>query len=185
MRILLSLLLLWTTPALASTSWIIDLTESQLGFEATQQGGQFDGEFKRFSADMRFAADQLDHSGFEVTIDVTSIQTGSSQRDRELPKKAWFAMDRFTEARFITTQIRKATTQSDYPYEAVGMLTIKGNSKNVVLPFDWQITDSGQATMQGELVIDRTDFGIGTGDWRDPSAVGHDVRVIVDLRLNP
>lgn len=171
-------------PALAADPWNIDLAESRLAFEATQQGGQFEGEFEKFSAEMRFSAEQLKDSHFDVQIDVTSIQTGSSQRDRELPKQAWFAMDEFAEARFETTEIREATENGDYPYAAEGTLTIKGHSEPVVLPFAWKSTDTGQAHMQGELVIDRTTFGIGEGDWEDPSAVGHEVRVIVDVQLS-
>ncbi|MBS3786272.1 MAG: YceI family protein [Gammaproteobacteria bacterium] len=185
MRFLPTLSFLVAMPALAGNPWNIDLPESRLAFEATQQGGQFEGEFEQFSADMQFSAEQLGDSHFNVRIDVTSIQTGSSQRDRELPKQDWFAMDEFTEARFETTEIREATDNVNYAYAAEGTLTIKGHSEPVVLPFDWQISDSGQARMQGELVIDRTTFGIGEGDWEDPSAVGHDVRVLVDVQLNP
>lgn len=181
----LSFLTAWIAmPALAADAWNIDLAESRLGFEATQQGGQFEGEFAQFSGEMRFSAGQLEDSHFDVRVDVTSIQTGSSQRDRELPKQAWFAMDDFTEAQFETTEIREATENPDYPYAAEGTLTIKGHSEPVVLPFAWNSIDTGQAQMQGGLVIDRTTFGIGEGDWEDPSAVGHEVRVIVDVRLN-
>lgn len=185
MRFFLCLSLFLAAPVLAGTPWSIDLDESELSFEATQQGGRFDGAFERFSAEMRFSEDDLEDSYFDVSIDVTSIHTGSRQRDRELPKPEWFAMDAFSDARFETTEIRSANEDADFAFAAEGVLTIKGHSEPVVLPFNWAVTDTGHAVMQGELVIDRTSFGIGEGDWEDPSAVGHEVRVIVDVQLNP
>lgn len=185
MRFLLMLAMFLAMPALANTPWLIDLAQSRLAFEATQQGGKFEGEFEQFSAEMDFSAERLEDSHFDVRIDVTSIQTGSRQRDRELPKPEWFAMEEYSQAQFETTAIRHAAENTDYAYAAEGNLTIKGHSEPVVLPFNWRVDDAGQARMQGELVIDRTTFGIGEGDWEDPSAVGHEVRIIVDVQLDP
>lgn len=164
--------------AQGAQSWSIDHSESDLRFEATQQGGKFEGHFAEFSADMRFADDDLDASGFDVRVDVTSVDTGSRQRDRELPTSEWFAFEEFPEARFNTSAIRA----TDNGYEALGTLTIRDASEDIVLPFTWQ-TDGDQARMQGEVTIDRTRYGVGQGDWSDPDAVGHDVRVMVDLTL--
>ena len=50
-------------PATAATEWSIINDASRLGFEATQQGGEFEGRFESFSADMRFSADDLAASG--------------------------------------------------------------------------------------------------------------------------
>ena len=163
---------------LAAERWQIDPDESRLGFEATQQGGTFEGHFARFSADMRFAADDLAGSAFDVTIDVTSIETGSSQRDRELPKADWFHFERFPKASYETHTIRKTPEG----YEAVGDLTIRDTTHEVVLAFTWE-TSGDTAEMTGEAVIDRTRYGVGQGDWSDPDAVGHEVRVLVDLTL--
>lgn len=185
MRFLFSLSVLLAMPALADTPWVIDLAQSRLAFEATQQGGKFEGEFEQFSAEMHFSAERLEDSHFGVSIDVSSIQTGSRQRDRELPKQEWFGMDAYSQAQFETTEIRQASDNDAYAYAAEGNLTIKGHSEPVVLPFDWQVNEAGQAHMQGEVVIDRTTFGIGEGDWEDPSAVGHEVRIIVDVQLDP
>ncbi len=163
---------------LAANAWQIDHDESRLGFEATQQGGTFTGEFGQFAADMRFSPDDLAASAFDVTIDVTSIDTGSSQRDRELPGADWFYFEQFPQATYRTTRIRAGTDG----YEAVGDLTLRDNTREVVLAFTWD-TEGERAQMVGEAVIDRTHFGIGQGDWTDPDAVGHEVRVQVDLEL--
>lgn len=171
-------LALATAPAMAADSWHIDHDDSVLGFSGTQQGGEFEGRFEAFSAEMRFSPDDLDDSGFEVSIDVGSITTGSRRRDRELPGEDWFAMDRFPEATFLTREIR----EDGDGFEAVGELTIREHTREVVLPFQWT-TDGNRATMTGETRIDRTSFGVGQGEWADADAVGHMVTVVVDLRL--
>lgn len=166
------------TAAVAADRWQILHDDSRLTFEATQQGGAFDGGFGEFEAEMIFSADDLAGSGFDVTVDVTSIDTGSRQRDRELPKEEWFHFDEHPQATFRTSEIRGAGDG----YEAVGELTIRGNSHEIVLPFTWE-TAGDRAEMDGEVTIDRTRYGVGQGDWTDPDAVGHEVKVIVDLTL--
>ncbi|MEX0373134.1 YceI family protein [Spiribacter roseus] len=166
-------------PATAATEWSIIHDDSRLGFEATQQGGEFEGRFESFRADMRFSADDLAASGFDVRIDTASVETGSSQRDSALPNDDWFNVDAFGEATYVADTIR-ATEDG---YAAEGTLTIRGNSHPVTLPFTWQV-DGDRAMMDGAVVIDRTRYGVGQGDWSDPSVAGHDVRVVVDLTLS-
>jgi len=171
-------LMLAALPVLAADQWAIDYDESDLSFEATQQGGVFEGHFGAFNADMFFSADDLKNSRFDVTVDVTSIDTGSRQRDRELPGPEWFAFNDFPEATFDTREIR-ATADG---YEAIGELRIRDVAHTITLPFTWD-ADQEKAQMRGAVTIDRTRYGVGQGDWLDPDAVGHDVRVIVDLTL--
>jgi len=166
-------------PALAADRWQLQHPDSRLGFEATQQGGQFEGHFADYSAQMRFSADDLANSGFDVRIAMTSVDTGSGQRDNALPDKPWFHTEVFPEARYVTREIRR----TDDGYEAVGDLTIRDNTHEVILPFTWQV-DGDTAMMDGSVVIDRTRFGVGQGEWQDPQVAGHDVEVIVDLTLD-
>ncbi|MEX0387060.1 YceI family protein [Spiribacter onubensis] len=167
-----------TVASSAATEWAIVHDESRLGFEATQQGGRFEGRFEDFSADMRFSADDLAASRFDVTIATGSVNTGSSQRDANLPDAEWFNTDAFPEAYYVTREIR-ATPNG---YEAVGDLTIRDNTHEVVLPFTWR-TEGERAEMDGAVTIDRVRFGVGQGEWRDPSVAGHAVEVVVDLTL--
>ncbi|WP_041381525.1 YceI family protein [Spiribacter curvatus] len=166
-------------PAMAATEWVVVDENSRLGFEATQQGGAFEGRFESFDADLRFSADDLAGSGFDVRVRTGSVETGSSQRDSALPGADWFNVDAFPDATYVAEDIR-ATADG---YEAVGTLTIRDNTHPVTLPFQWE-TDGDQARMEGSVAIDRTRFGVGQGDWSDPSVAGHEVRVVVDLTLS-
>ncbi|MGD8709647.1 MAG: YceI family protein [Ectothiorhodospiraceae bacterium] len=179
MRTLLTVILLATNVAVYAADWTVDHGRSRLGFTATQQGGEFQGRFREFTADMRFAPEDPAGGAFDVTIDVASVDTGSRQRDRFLPGKEWFDADTYPEAHFRASSIRRI---DDDRYEAAGTLTIKGNSREIRLPFQW--TQEGDtAQMKGEVAIDRTDFDVGEGEWASDDPVGRKVTVEVDLVL--
>jgi polyisoprenoid-binding protein YceI len=175
---LVFILFVCAAPAFAA-HWAVRHDASRLGFVATWEGEPFTGTFTRWTADIRFDSSQLDQSRFEVTIDMTSADTRSTERDHELIKPDWFFVERFPNATFLTSEIRQI---GDEQYEAIGTLTIKGQSGPVVLPFTW--TQAGEeATMEGEATIDRTTWGVGEGEWADDSVIQHSVRVVVDLEL--
>jgi polyisoprenoid-binding protein YceI len=64
---------------------------------------------------------------------------------------------------------------------AIGDLTIRGKTMPVVIPFTLDI-ENKTAHMKGEVSLNRTNFGIGQGQWADESTVKHDVKVIIDLK---
>ena len=110
---------------------------------------------------------------------MTSFDSSSSDRDSTVAGKEWFWFKRFPEARFVTTEFRALGGDR---YEAVGDLTIKGIGRQIVLPFAW-IIDGDQATMQGDVMLNRTDFKVGEGDWAKGKTVGLQVDVKVRLAL--
>jgi polyisoprenoid-binding protein YceI len=165
--------------AAAASQWQIVHEDSRLGFTGTQQGGEFTGRFQRFKADMRFSPDDLANSRFDVTVDITSVDTGSSQRDRHLPDEEWFDSENHPKATFVTTAFRRA---GDDSYEAEGELTIKGNTHALTLPFTWTI-QGDSASMDGKVTLDRTRYDVGTGEWSAGDTVGREVTVEVDLEL--
>ena len=122
---------------------------------------------------------QLIKLGFDVAVDVTSADSNSADRDAAMADPEWFYYRRYPKARFVTSTIRVVGNDR---YEAGGTLTIKGVSRTVVLPFTWKEAQD-QARMTGEVILRRTDFGIGEGEWEDGDIIGLDVRVIVDLSL--
>jgi polyisoprenoid-binding protein YceI len=65
---------------------------------------------------------------------------------------------------------------------ARGTLRLKGVQQPVEVPFNWVQSDDA-AQMDGELIIRRGAFGIGTGEWAATTLVGPDVKVGFSLRL--
>jgi polyisoprenoid-binding protein YceI len=71
-------------------------------------------------------------------------------------------------------------------YEANGNLTIKGITVPVLLPFTIKLEDvkdigMTRARVKGSAVLDRSKFGLGKGEWADPSVIANEVTVDIDL----
>lgn len=160
----------------AAQTWEIRADESQLAFEAEQQGAKFKGEFERFAAEIVFDPADLANASVTVTVDVTSFNSANRDRDGSVGAAAWFHFKEFPKAVFTANEFRA----QDEGYVAEGTLSIKGIEQPVSLAFSLEI-EGDTARMSGETRLDRTAFNVGTGEWEDPKSVGHSVTVLVDV----
>ena len=166
------------------TRWSVDLAHSRLGFVATQAGAEFAGQFHKFSADIVFSPDDLEHSLIDVEIDILSVDTQSRDRDSMLPNADWFHASVFPKARFLADRF---VAKGDGNYEAHAALTMRDIGRDVVLPFKLIIEDDPshserkRAIVSGQLVLLRTAWGIGQGEWANTGTVGDKVVVTIEL----
>lgn len=173
------------TTAQAATAWTVDYTGSSLTFAASQAGATFQGRFKRFTPVIRFSPEDLPGSSFDVVVDLASVDTAESQRDETLRGADFFAIARFPQARFVTQQF---TRQPDGRYAVRGQLQLRDIKREVVLTVSFaeqRVGTAVAATLEGSTILQRLDFGIGQGEWRDTATVGNEVRVAFKLRLKP
>jgi polyisoprenoid-binding protein YceI len=153
---------------------------SSLQFQGTQQGEKFTGAIKAFEARITYDAADLAHASFDVTMQLKSIDSRNLERDQAMQTPDWFDTGRYPTAVFKTTAFR-STAQG---VVADADLTIKGHTKRITFPFQFQKTTAG-ATLDSRVTLDRLDFGLGAGEWADDSMVGRRVDVIVHLNLTP
>jgi polyisoprenoid-binding protein YceI len=163
-------------PAGAAT-WTIDPTQSSLGFEGVQTGSPFQGKFDKFTAQIEFDRSKPDVGHVLVLIDIASAHTGDTQRDESLPQRDWFDVKSHPQARFEATRFRAKGGDN---YEATGRLTIRGMSRDCVLPFTLDISGD-EAHAKGRVQILRTDFGVGQGPWTSGQWVALQVGIDFDL----
>jgi len=163
-------------PAEAADRWAVDYDRSRVGFEATQQGQGFTGEFKTFKVDISFSADDLENSEVVAEIDVSSVDAGSRQRNGALPDPEWFDVKSHPKAVFRASDFEAV----EGGYVAKGALTMKGVSRDVVLPFTLEDAGDG-VVMTGRTQLVRTQFDVGTGEWASGEWVGLDVVVTIVL----
>lgn len=169
-------LVLIATPA-TSQNWTVDRSASRLAFRSSFNGVAFQGSFRRWDAKIKFDPRNLSTARAVVVIDVASATSGEPSRDNALPSADWFDAARFPQARFVT---RRFIARSKDRYDAVGDLTIRGVRRPAVLPFTLKI--SGRlARMEGRLVVDRSLFGVGQGQWSGGAIVPK--AVLVSVRL--
>jgi polyisoprenoid-binding protein YceI len=173
--------LLLTATADAATTWTTDAARSRLVFTATQAGGEFDGQFRRFRADIAFDPADLAGSRFRVEIETASADTQDKDRDTALGGSDFFAADRWPTATYEAGEF--AATASGR-YEARGKLTIRGVTRDVPVSFTFKpAADGRSASLDGGTTIRRLDFGVGQGEWKDTKWIGNDVRIRFELTL--
>jgi polyisoprenoid-binding protein YceI len=161
--------------AAAVPGWAVDQGHSRLGFAAAMNGQSFDGQFRRWAAQIRFDPAHLDLSSVRVVIDTGSAATGDQSRDEALPTADWFAIQAFPRASF-TSRSFKSLGQNRYQVD--GDLKIRDVSRPVSFPFQLAILGNN-ARMAGRLSIDRTVFGVGQGQFKGTDTVAAKVDVVI------
>ena len=163
----------------APASYRLDPAQSSLSFGFTQAGAQSQGHFARFDVSLALDPAQPAQGRLDVNVDVGSLDSGDKDRDDTLRGPDLFNVAKFPRARFTSTAITRVDASH---YMAAGKLTIRDVTRDLQIPF--ALTPGGSAaSMSGQLVIKRLEFGVGQGDWKSTEWVGNDVGVSFALRL--
>lgn len=178
MKSVLALLCLFASAA-SATDYVVDPAQSRLQFTASAQGEAFTGSFADFSARITFDPAHPESAQFEVRVELTSVDTGNGERDETLRSDDFFAVARSPQATWRATG---AVVLADGRYRADGALTLRGVTHVVPLTFQW-LPVAGGAELDGAASIDRLDFDVGAGDWRDTEVIAAQVAVHTHLRL--
>lgn len=163
----------------AAPVWSVDKAASRLTFQGTAAGQQFDGVFKTWDAQIAFDPKNLKASHIMISVSTASAITGEPARDQALPGPDWFWSKRYPKAVFVSHSL---TPISPGHFQAVGVLSLRGVRRRIAAPITLT-TDSDAATLQGEVLIDRTEFGVGRG--AAARAVGPLIKVTVRLTGKP
>ena len=170
------------TAAKPARAWVMLHQKSTITFKPTQLGKAFTGHFGVFAASIFFSPDNLAGSSVYVDVHMTTASTGASDRDQNLMSAEWFDVARFPDAIFKSTAFHKVGANA---YTADGILTIKGVSLPVQLPFTVIFSrnpDGGEiATADGSLTLDRSKFNIGTGQWKATDIIASQVPVFFHI----
>ena len=174
----LALSFLASAQALAA-DWKMEPAQSRLEFIATFEKNAAPGVFKEFDTRLRFEPDKPETGRLDVTVKVTSADMRGGEVNRAIRGAEWFDSARFPQAEFHAEDIRRVAPGR---YLARGVLALKGMKKDLEVPFTWQ-ESANAATMEGELSVERLQFGIGTGEWANGNTIGLDIRVKFSVRL--
>lgn len=162
----LGLALLVSAPAIAS-DWTIDPAASSITFTTTIFNRPLEGSFGEFEANISLDPADLSTAQIEGRVMVASGETGNSEYDSEMTGRAGLDARRHPLAIFASSEIRTADVCADGVgdcYLAVGTLTIAGDTQPASLPFRLVI-DGDRAIANGELTVERDDFGVGGAEW--------------------
>ena len=153
--------------------------EGELLFQPTWEGEPVPGRFGEF--DVRVDTDDHGLAGAElaVTVNLESADMDDPDINEAIAGAEWFAVSEHPVATYTSDSIESA---GDGTYLASGHLALKGVRLPVDVPFSWNAEDD-RAEMSGDVVIDRTRFDVGSGEWASGDTIGTEVRVRFNVTL--
>jgi polyisoprenoid-binding protein YceI len=154
--------------------------KSEIKFLGKQMGVAQDGKFSKFSAKANLDPKKPDAGRAEITVELGSIDLGSAEANEEVIRPDWFDVAKFPQAKFVSSNIKNISGDK---FEMRGKLTIKGTTKDVVVPFTLKEA-GGMTTAQGAIEVKRLDFKVGAGVWGDLETVANEVQIKFLLTLS-
>jgi polyisoprenoid-binding protein YceI len=180
-------LLPWTlgalllVPGLANADGVV-VGKSEIAFTMKQMGVNFDGRFRKWKADVDFQPAALDKSKAEVDVDLASLDLASTESEAEAKGPLWFNTAKFPAAHFVSTSILSLGGDR---YEVAGKLSLKGITRDCVVPIAVKADASGNRVAEGTFSLKRLEYRIGEGEWADTATVDNDIRVRIRIVLQP
>lgn len=163
----------------------IDNAHSTVGFSVPILGGlsQVKGKFTDFAITIDNDEKDITKSSVSVVIKATSVDTGIEGRDRHLRTADFFDVEKFPEITFKSERIEKKGKQ----FIAHGPLTMHGVTRPIALPFSITGTYQNPANNKisvgysASMVLNRRDFGINYSRQDNPTFVGDNITIEIEL----
>ena len=173
---------LFFSPCFATQQWTALQNDQSIQFTASYDDIAFNGVFRKFTSTISIDPIHLESSYIRSTIDVTSIDTNSRDRDQALAESDWFYFNNFPQATFSSTHI--SLIEPDL-YSITGVLQIRDQKKQISFPLEWQVIDDNHAHAHAQFELDRRDFNIGLGEWAEDETIGFNISVEISINYKP
>jgi polyisoprenoid-binding protein YceI len=173
-----------------NSNWNLDTVHSGINFSVRHMVvSKVRGRFAKFSGTIALDENDLARSVVEATIDASSIDTGTAQRDEHLRSADFFDVEHFPQIRFRSTGIEKVGTERETErYRLTGQLTIRDVSREIAL--DVEYGGRGKDPWGNERVgfsakgaFDRKEFGLKWNQALETGGVLVSDRVELELEL--
>jgi len=177
-----------------NSNWNLDTVHSGINFSVRHMVvSKVRGRFTKFSGNIALDENELARSVVEATIDASSIDTGTAQRDEHLRSTDFFDVEHFPQIRFRSTGIEKVGTERETEreterYRLTGQLTIRDVTREIAL--DVEYGGRGKDPWGNERVgfsakgaFDRKEFGLKWNQALETGGVLVSDRVELELEL--
>ena len=166
------------------TSFEVDQKESKVGFMVKHKiTKDVYGGFRNVEGNVTFDKEENSIINVEAKIDVNSIDTGNSKRDRHLKSPDFFDANNFPFISFVSSDVKKLENGK---YIVTGLLTMRGITKNITLRGERKININNNMVFSAESLIDRQDFEIS---WNRPfqkiagMMVSNEVKILLNIKV--
>lgn len=165
---LVALLALAAQAQAQTQTWTVDKAHSKVGFTVTHlMLSEVDGNFKTFDAKITTTKPDLSDAVFDMTADVSSINTDNERRDGDLKSDKFFDVAKYPTITFKSTSFKKVEGKK---YKVTGDLTMHGVTKPVTLDviMNGPVTNESprgkteKVGFKATGTLKRSDFGVGT-----------------------
>jgi polyisoprenoid-binding protein YceI len=147
--------------------WTLQKPSARARFTVEAPLDAIHGASSGLSGTLTFAEEGWASSAGRIRIDLTAFTTGLSLRDEDL-RDQFFQVDKFPEATLIITSIERVTAtaltlDTDAQADAVGTLSLHGQTKPVRIPITVRVTESNgtrDMLVRGSFAVTMADFAI-------------------------
>lgn len=149
-----------TATAVTVGTWKLDPSHSEIGFTVRHLVSKVRGKFETFEATF-VTSEDLAATKASVSVDLSSINTGTPDRDAHLRSADFFSVEEHPTMTYVTTGI----VARDDEFVVTGDLTIKGVTKPLELEVEF-LGEGGdpwggtRAGFEAKGEISRKEFGI-------------------------
>ena len=167
-------------PAAHAASWEIDPVHSNLLYRISHlEVGTTYGFIREFSGSLEFDPDAIEDASIQVTANAASIDSLHPDRNAHLRSDDFFDVEQFAMITFMGNQW-EATGENTY--DVTGRFTLLGVEREITVPVQFNGTTENRhgqtvAGFEGEVTINRTDFGMDFG----LGMVGDEVTLIIAI----
>ncbi len=114
-----------------------------------------EGTFKGLQGTVDFDPQNLSNARMDVQVDVKTIDTGNSTKNRHAKGDSWFDAAKYPLIKFRS----KRFARSSSGYVVTGDLTLHGTTKEVRIPFTFSERTNG-GLFEGKFNVNREEYGI-------------------------
>jgi len=150
---------------LPSGQWQLDTHHASVTWRVRHFGLSWvTGRFDEMDASLDFDPENPDQARLSATINAASVSTGNPEFDEVLRSSGWFDAAAHTQILF---ELSSVTVTGEQTGTARGNLTLKGRTRpiDMIIEFhggNYNFLESREIVGFGaDMVIDRTEFGIG------------------------
>jgi polyisoprenoid-binding protein YceI len=173
----------------ASTTWQIDPMHTAAQFSvkhlaiSTVRGG-----FSNVKGTVVLDDADVSKSSVDVTIDVSTVDTRTPDRDKDLKSDKFFDVAKYPTMTFKSTKVEQGGAGK---LKVTGDLTIRGTTKSVVLDVDGPTAPvkdpwgNQRSAVTATTKINRQDFGVKWNATMDNGGVvvGDEVTITIDAEM--
>ncbi len=132
------------------------------------------GTFSNLEGDILFDENNLTDSKFDLTVEVSSINTGNGLANKHAIGDKWFNAKKYPKIKFVSTKI----TKEDGKFITKGNLTMHGIEREISIPLKFE-----KNKFTGTFKVNRLDYKIGkSGGINDKAS--HELKIDVSVPVS-